>query len=127
MRRNPKRPQPPLLPGQGCVFPGCPDLAKRGWLMCSKDWGRVPRNLKDDLRAAKADGVDTAAYTAAVAAITAWAQARAAREQTTAARSGESAAARRSTPPHGVAGRVPVLHDAPGRSDAHNATRGVSR
>jgi hypothetical protein len=33
--------------GQRCAWPGCQVTAKRGRLMCSRDWIRLPRLLRD--------------------------------------------------------------------------------
>ena len=33
--------------GQRCAWPGCQVTAKRGRLMCHKDWNRLPRPLRD--------------------------------------------------------------------------------
>ena len=33
--------------GQRCAWPGCQVTAKRGRLMCSRDWFRLPRLLRD--------------------------------------------------------------------------------
>jgi hypothetical protein len=33
--------------GQRCAWPGCQVTAKRGRLMCSADWFRLPRLLRD--------------------------------------------------------------------------------
>ena len=32
--------------GQRCVWPGCPVTAKRGHLMCHRDWNRLPAQLR---------------------------------------------------------------------------------
>jgi hypothetical protein len=33
--------------GQRCAWPGCQVIAKRGRLMCGRDWFRLPRLLRD--------------------------------------------------------------------------------
>jgi hypothetical protein len=35
------------MTGQRCAWPGCPVTAKRARLMCSRDWFRLPRQLRD--------------------------------------------------------------------------------
>jgi hypothetical protein len=32
--------------GQGCAWPGCDVTAKRGRLMCGRDWYRLPAQLR---------------------------------------------------------------------------------
>lgn len=33
--------------GQRCAWPGCQVTARRGRLMCLKDWNRLPKYLRD--------------------------------------------------------------------------------
>ena len=36
-----------MVTGQGCAWPGCKATAKRGQLMCPRDWIRLPKRLRD--------------------------------------------------------------------------------
>ena len=36
-----------MVTGQDCAWPGCKVTAKRGQLMCPRDWYRVPKRLRD--------------------------------------------------------------------------------
>ncbi len=59
----------PAAPAHDCAWPGCETGAKPGQLMCAQHWYRVPKRLRDRIRAHYVPGQDattcTDAYRAA--------------------------------------------------------------
>jgi hypothetical protein len=39
-----------MVTGQRCAWPGCQVTAKRGRLMCARDWFRLPEQLRNPVR-----------------------------------------------------------------------------
>ena len=37
------------MSGQCCAWPGCEATAKRGRLMCHRDWNRLPNSLREPI------------------------------------------------------------------------------